>query len=384
MISAARLAWLQLTQQKLRFVVALAGVAFAVILILMQMGFEDALYRSAVTVHSKLDGDVILINGQSSYLVKMEPFTRRRLHQASGYRGVADVKPVRAFLANWEHPDTGDNRPIFVLGIDPVGQTVTIPGVQENLDRLRYPDTVLFDVASRPEYGPVAERIRAGEAVSAEVNQRRMDVRGLFELGTSFGIDGTLILSDQNFMRLFPDRPAGLIEIGVIELEDGADADVVRAELEAGLPDDVEVLTKQGFMEREKAYWQSATPIGFVFRFGVIMGLVVGAIIVYQILFADISDHLSEYATLKAMGYTSGFLIRVVLMEALILALLGYVPGVLVCTQLYSVTQSATLLPLELTTGRAIGVLGLTVAMCWVSALIAVRKVRSADPAEIF
>jgi putative ABC transport system permease protein len=107
-------------------------------------------------------------------------------------------------------------------------------------------------------------------------------------------------------------------------------------------------------------------------------------VIVYQILFADVSQHLREYATLKAMGYSNRFLSSVVLQEAAILSVLGYLPGLAITFGLYRATAEATRLPLELEGGRALLVLGLTLAMCGGAALIALRKVRSADPAEVF
>jgi putative ABC transport system permease protein len=167
-------------------------------------------------------------------------------------------------------------------------------------------------------------------------------------------------------------------------LDPGADPDVTRDRIDALLPDDVLVLTKADFIAREKAYWNSATPIGYVFAFGAVMGFVVGCIIVYQILFADVSDHLPDYATLKAMGYTNAFVSGVVVQQAVILALLGFGPGLLVSAQLYRSAGAATQLPLVLTPERVVGVLCLTVAMAAISGLLALRKVRRVDPAEIF
>jgi len=193
-----------------------------------------------------------------------------------------------------------------------------------------------------------------------------------------------LITSDLNFLRLFRSHKEGLIQIGVIQLQPGSDPQAVREALAAELPRDVDVLTKAQFMQREIDYWASATPIGFVFTFGAIMGFVVGMVIVYQILFSDVSDHLAEYATLKAMGYPDAYLFGVVLFEAVVLAVLGYLPGLAVSFQLYRLTNQATHLPMNLSLEVGAGVLALTIVMCSVSGMIAVRKVRSADPAEIF
>lgn len=169
-----------------------------------------------------------------------------------------------------------------------------------------------------------------------------------------------------------------------IKLRPGVNAEAMRQVLGAQLPNDVAVLTKHGFMEREKAYWATTTAIGFVFAFGATIGLVVGLVIVYQILFADISDHLAEYATLKAMGYTNAYLFSVVIQEATILAVLGYIPGFLIALWLYRMAEHATLLPMRMSLNLALSVLGLTVGMCCGSSAIALRKVRSADPAEVF
>ena len=152
----------------------------------------------------------------------------------------------------------------------------------------------------------------------------------------------------------------------------------------AALPKDVRVLTKQQFLDQEVAYWATKTPIGFVFTFGVIMGVVVGIIIVYQILFNDVADHLPEYATLKAMGRTHRYLAGIVVVEATILALIGFLPAVGICFWLFRLTHAATKLPMEIRLGRGLMVLGLTMLMCWVSGLIAMRKLRKVDPAEVF
>jgi putative ABC transport system permease protein len=203
-------------------------------------------------------------------------------------------------------------------------------------------------------------------------------------MGTSFGIDGNLLTSDDNFLRLFPDRPRNDIQLGLVTLKAGADPAVVRDRLRQWLPQDVLVMTKPEFVAREKAYWNRATPVGYVFAFGAIMGFVVGAIIVYQILFADVSEHLHEYATLRAMGYSNGFVSGIVLQQAVILGVLGFLPGLALSAFLYSRASAATSLPLEVSAGRALAVFALTLGVCAVSALLAVRKVRRLDPAEVF
>lgn len=378
------LAWLQLTKEKLRLLVAVAGVAFAVILIFMQLGFRKALFDSSTRLHEALDADIVLISPQFDFLVQPKSFSRRRLFQALGNPGVEAVTPVYFGLLLWKNPETGKSRSIFSIGVDPADNAVNLPGVSEQLALVRMPDVVLFDRASRPEYGPIAAALDAGHTISTEANNRRITVGGLFEMGTSFGVDGTVLSSDTNFLRLFPTRDRGLIDAGLIRVRPGTDAAAVRDALAARLPNDVLVLTKADYIAREQRYWDTSTPIGYVFTFGVIMGLVVGGIIVYQILFADVADHLAEYATLKAMGYSNRFLFGVVFQEAIILAVLGYGPGLLICLALYRVAGDATKLPMVMEAPTATFVLALSVVMCCASGAIALRKIRSADPAEIF
>jgi putative ABC transport system permease protein len=377
-------AWLQLGREPVRLVVGVSGVAFAVVLVFMQLGFEGAMYESATRYHRSLDYDLVLLSPKTPFIGIPEPFTRRRLYQALGADGVASVSGVYIQQAFWKNPWQRGVRNIVVVGVDPTRRSFRLPDVERQLHRIRRPDVVLFDARSRPEFGPVADEVARGRAVAAEVNERRVSVVGLFELGTSFGIDGTLVTSELEFRRVFPRRAAGAVDLGLIQLAPGTDPAAVRAQLAGALEPDVLVMTRAEFIEREVRYWGSTTPIGYVFGFGAVMGLVVGAVIVYQILFADVSQHLREYATLKAMGYSNRFLSSVVLQEAAILAGLGWVPGVGITLVLYRVTADATRLPLEASGERALGVFALTLAMCGGAALMALRKVRSADPAEVF
>ena len=380
----APLGWLQLKHKPLRLLVALAGIAFAVLLIMMQLGFRSALFESAVRFHERFDYDIALFSPDSVFIVRPQTFSIRRLAQAQGFEAVDSVTPVYIFPSVWKNPWNNTRRSINTVGFHPDDRLLDIDGFDPLRLRLRQQDVVLFDRASRPEFGPVAEAVEAGERVVTEINDREVEVVGLFEMGTSFGIDGTVITSDDNWLRLFPEKPRSEIQLGLVRLKDGYDPNDIRDAMDAWLPDDVLVMTKPQFVQREKDYWNRATPIGYIFAFGAIMGFVVGAIIVYQILFADVSEHLNEYATLRAIGYKNRFVSGIVLQQAAILAVLGYLPGVGVAWWLYGKAAGATNLPLYITQDRALTVFLLTLAMCAISGLLAVRKVRRLDPAEVF
>ncbi|NER47050.1 MAG: FtsX-like permease family protein [Symploca sp. SIO1A3] len=378
------LAWLQLSHEKMRLLVALAGIGFADILMFMQLGFRDALFESNVTLHKSFKGDVFLVSPQSDSVIAMESFSSRRLYQTIGLEGVKSISPVYLDFAFWKNPQTRDTRAILVLGFNPAAKVFNLPGVESNLDKIKLSDVVLYDQTSRAEFGPIAEWFKQDKDVVTEVRRRRIRVGGLFTLGASFAADGNIITSDLNFLRLFNERNKGSIDIGVISLETGTDVEVIVNKLREELPKDVNILSREEFINWEKSYWQTSTPIGFIFTLGTAMGFIVGTVVVYQILYTDVADHLPEYATLKAMGYKNSYLLAVVFQEAIILALIGYVPGFTMALGMYKLTGGATALPIAMTLTRAITVLIITLVMCCFSGAIAMRKLEAADPADIF
>jgi putative ABC transport system permease protein len=378
------LAWLQLSRERMRLLVAIAGISFADILMFMQLGFRDALFDSAVTLHKNLQGDIFLISPQSTATIAMKSFPARRLYQTRGFEGVKSITPVYMDFGLWKNPETRATRSILILGFNPSQSILNLPGITNNLNKIKLPDVVLFDDASRPEFGPIRQWVKQGKDVTTEVRSRRIRIGGLFTLGASFGADGNIVTSDLNFLRLYPLREKGLIDIGIIKLEPEASLKDVIKNLKQNLPNDVKILSKEEFVEFEKKYWETSTAIGFIFALGTTMGFIVGIVIVYQILYTDVADHLPEYATLKAMGYRTRYLLIVVFQEALILSILGYLPGCILAIGLYNLTRGATQLPMVMTLARAVIVLILTIIMCSISGAIAIRKLQAADPADIF
>ena len=386
---AIPLAWLQLTYQKGRLAIAILGIMFAVILIAMQLGFQEALFKSAVLLHLNLRSDLILIHPSSNNLLNLKQFSRRRLYQANGFTGVKSVHPVYIGLAVWNAPELGVKEDILAIGVSPQANPFLFPDIKPDLDKTLLPDVVLFDRGSREDfYGAIASEyevaIARGKSLTKEVANRAITIGGLFNMGVSFAANGTLITSEQNFLRIFPDHLVGNISLGLVQLEQGTDAIAIRDAMRSQLDQDVKVLTKQEFINLELNYWSEATPIGFIFGLGVAMGFIVGVVIVYQVLYKDVSDHLAEYATLKAMGYSNFYLFSLVLQESLLLALCGFMPAISACAILYHITQNATGLLMELGIDRILQLFILTVAMCAISGTLSLRKVQRADPAEIF
>ncbi len=378
------LAWLQLTREKMRLSVALAGIGFADLLMFMQLGFQNALFDSAIAIHKYFKTDLVLISRRSEYLAAMARFPRTRLYQAKGVEGVESISWLYIGPGKWKNPvDPAYNRTIFIFGFNPDKPTFDLPEVNEQLDKIKLPDVFLFDRKSRDAFGPVAEKLAENGSVKTEVDDRKINIGGLFSLGASFAADGNLITSDLNFLRVTK-RSLDEIDVGFIQLKPGVDSEAILKQLEKELPADVRILTKQGFIDFEKKYWETSTAIGFIFSLGVGMGFIVGIVIVYQILYTDVADHLPEYATLKAMGYSDLYLLGVVFQEALVLSVLGYMPGFAISFLLYNLAKGATGIPMAMTLNLAVTVMILTIVMCFISGAIAVRKLRSADPADIF
>jgi len=380
-----RLAWRQLRAERARLFSAIAGVMFASVLVFMQLGFRAALFDSATALLAAMRAELFLLHPLTTASFRPEPIPRVRAFQTLAVPEVEQAVPVYLAQASWRNPEDGSRRAIQMIGFDMEARAMAFEGLDAALiDALKRPDTVAFDVRSRPEFGPVARIFARDGPFEVQIGNRLVEVAGLVSVGASFGADGNAVTSEVNFRRIVTDRRASNTDLVALRLRPGADIAAVQAELRRILPRDVVVLTHPELVAWERAYWENATPIGFIFGFGSLMGLIVGMVIVYQILFSDIASHLKEFATLKAMGYSDLYLSRVVMSAALLLAALGFVPGAIASSALYDLVGGATFLPLGMTYARGVAVFGLIFAMCAAAGLLAMRKLRDANPADMF
>lgn len=378
------IAWLQLTHSKAKFTVAVTGVVVAVLLMWMQLGFLDALYRSATSVARHLHGDLVLLSPNTKTFMQLEPFAKRHIARALGHQGVADVYALYVGMAMWKNPWNGEKRRLFVFGMEPDYATFEAENLTELLPSTLAPDVGIFDAASRPEFGPVGAAIRSGDPVAAEINGRLIRITGVTTIGAGFQADGNFVTSTANYLRIMNDPRSSIVQVGLIRLQPGVDRQQVKQDLIAMYGNEITVMTTDEVVAREYDFLTRTAPIGFVFTLGTIVGCVIGFAIVYQVLYTDISNHLPQFATLKAMGYTDRYLASVVVQEALILAAAGFIPGSALGMGLFAVAKAATMLPMYVTWDRAIEVFVLTFTMCTVSGLLAMRRLQAADPAEIF
>ena len=395
------LAWKNLTHDRVRMALFAAGIGFAVVLMFVQLGCRFALLDSSSLLLEKLNAHLVLAPRQQSTVVIRCLFPRQVLDRARGVAGVDKTYPLyieysRSVLrdANENESKRDKSQAIRVLGLDPDAFLIDMPqldphGPESRTADLRLTGRALFD--QRGKRGPGGESgygpVRIGK--HTDLSGHQIYFSGFVELGSDFGANGTLIVSEETFRRSLRSSPLApgmdMIDLGLIRLAPGADLSAVQNELRSRLAaDGVEVFTREQFIAHEQDFWKENTPVGYIFGFGVGIGFLVGLVICFQILSGDIRDNLPAYATLRAIGYSNAYLVAVVLEESLLLAVLGFVPGLIFSAGSFELLAYITELPMKLSLGRVAFVFLLTVIMCVVSGLIAVRQAMKVDPAEVF
>ena len=388
------LGWAQLTHRKVRLLVAMTGVAFSNILIFTQLGLRAMLFDGVTLVPDNLDGDLFLVSAYAPN-IDLGRFPKVYLYQADAVEGIASARPLYIEFSNWVNPEDL-NRPngvesgfqlfpnqVKILAFNPTQPVLAIPEVNQQLDRLSGPGAVLYDRLGQEKLGPIVEQFQQQGLVSTLMSNQRVYVTGLFSLGSTLFDNGHVVMSDWSYAQWYGQQSLERVNVGCLTLVPGADLEQIRQQLRAALPDSIRILTQLELAEAEQAF-RASLPNGKVLNFGAMMGFVVGIVIVYQVLYTDVSEHLPEYATLKAMGYSDGTLLAVILQEALILAVLGFLPGYVASYGVYQLLVQITRVPLTMKTAVAMQVFVLTVVMCAVSGAIAMNKLRAADPAEVF
>jgi putative ABC transport system permease protein len=298
---------------------------------------------------------------------------------------VVDGEALHIAQANWVKPGTEDRGNILAFGIRSDFDAFRTPGVSAQLPNLSVPGTALFDTGSRGDFRAFSQSIRDGARPSTEIGGKRIVFDGVFRIGASFGAEGSIIVSDQTFFAIAPKANPATPNIGMIRVAPGHDPDEVARRIAAVVQgEDVKVMTIEQFIAQSRNFLVKESPIAYIFTFGVIMGLVVGIVIVIQILSTDVQDHLPEYATFKAMGFSNERLLGIVYEQAAILMVFGFVPGLIAALGFYELVKLGVSMPIAMPLSRVALVFTMTAAMCLIAGTIALRRVRSADPAEVF
>jgi putative ABC transport system permease protein len=376
--------WLQLTHNPPRLAAALAGVAFANVLVFMQLGFLGALTGSIRLPYAALNADVLIVSSDANTLQDGSPVPRARMLAALGVPGVAGATALHYGKFDWKQAD-GTIRTLDVFGTDPRERAFRSAEIDAWRPVLAVSNTAVVDRGTRNVPASLWQSIDAGETYRIEASARWLDLVGTFRMGGGFGADGYAIVSDQTFLKLFRNRSERAPNLILVR----AAPDVAPAELATRLrgaiaAPDITIRTIDEAVTSDIRFQTTQRPVGIVFGFGVVIGALVGLVIVYQVLVTEVADHLSEYATFKAMGYRHPFFLGIVLEESTILAVLGFLPGVAIAVGLYAAITAMTGLPLVMTPLRAGLVLGGTILLCTLSGALATRRLARADPAELF
>lgn len=378
------LAWLQLASESKRFAVALAGITFAVAMMLFQMGLQKALYKQVVGPLLLLDGQVMVVGSHYEYFGVGRGFANVRLHQVLGNPDVIEANSIKLGCASFKNVEDGRERDIFLIAFDPSKKVFVSSDITSQQELLKNCGAVLFDSLSRSQYGDVGRLFEKNGTVRTEIAGNKSDIVGLIKIGPTFAADGNVLMSLSTLEKFWPHASSGVSDVGVLKLREGANPDEVAESLRKIFPQSVKVMTKSEFVKAEKAYWGERTPIGFVIGASMAVAIFVGAVIVYQILYTDVSDHIPEYATLKAIGFSDSFFVGIIVQESFILSFLGFIPGALLAEILYVMTREIAGMPTYMSAESLLIVFGLSLSMCVVAGLLATRKLRKANPADIF
>lgn len=376
--------WLQLSHNRTRLLAAVAGVAFANLLVFVQLGIMGALNSTTTAPYALFDADIMLSSSDANTLTDGSNIARQRLFQALAVPGVADGQPIYIANLEWQRADGGAST-LQTFGVGSGARAFLAPEIAASMDALILEDTVLIDRATRGLPSGVLDGVTPGTPFVFEVSGRTLSAVGTLQIGGGFSADGTLFTSDQTFLRLFGNRLSGTPSHILLKTGDGIDTDIVVERLRRALDTDtVKIRTLANAAAADLSYQTTERPTGIIFGFGVLMGVLVGIVIVYQILSTDVVDHLREYATFKAMGYGQPFFLGIVFEEALVLAIFGFIPGIGASMALYAALSAATGLPVEMDVARAASVFLGTLFACVLSGAIATRRLAGADPADLF
>ncbi|NKB76665.1 MAG: FtsX-like permease family protein [Gammaproteobacteria bacterium] len=380
----------QLLHQKTQTFAAALGVMFITVLLFMQIGFRAGFLDTLTDLPASLNGDLFLLS--SSYVTVLRPprFNHRGLHSVLAFDEVESVSPIYLSVATMQNPngDQGFLRKIQVVGF-PIGkhQAINLVGSEPPLEKLSHSRVFLIDDRSRKEFRPILEKVAAGEKLITEIRtsngQHQISIEGSFSLGANTSTNAHMLTSDMTFMELFG-RNREDVNIGLIRLKPGTDSEATVKALNDYLPKDIVVIEKHELLENERYHYEFHSPIGLIFRFGLGGAIVVGVVILYQILFQMLTKYLRDYATMKAIGFSQGMLRIIVLKEALILAIVGFLPGLAVSLYIYNYLTIATSLRFTMSSEVGIAVMVSICMICLVSALLAIRKLSDADPADLF
>lgn len=369
------LAFRNLFHDRIRLAVTLVGILFSIVLVAVQLGLYLGARSMIISMIDRADSDLWIMAYGTKNFEEGQAIDVRERYAALSTPGVARVVPLIVSFTDWRKPEGGTTL-VVVIGTD-VEDRGLVPWnvVAGDASALAAGDAVMVDESYIKDLGIKA----VGD--TAEIGGQRVRVTALTESIRSFTVT-PYVFTTVARARTLLGMPSSRITYGLVKLEPGADVEAVRQSIKSKAPD-LEVLTKAEFRTRSLNHWLFATGAGIALIGGAILGLVVGTVIVAQTLYSSTKDHLNEFATLRALGSSSGYIHKVILAQAGLSAVLGYLLGMAIALTI-TILSERTALPILMTPGLAAVLLALTLAMCAVSAVSAIGKVMRIDPAMVF
>ncbi len=375
--------WLQLTHNRARLYAAIAGVSFANVLVIVQLGIAGSMTTATLRQYQFFNADIMISADDANSLSEGGNVARQWMYQALADPDVSAGMPLYVANLIWDRPEGQVSLQAF--GADPGLRGFYEPVLADKLGRATLLNAAIIDRKSRNLDAGELAGIRPHSPLTFEYGGKTITLYDTISGGGGFVADGFLFMSDQSFLNLFANRTSGAPDHILLKVSQGADVAAVVARLRGAIADkSLRIRSYSTARDEELRYQNTQRPTGLIFGFGVVIGILVGIVIVYQVLSTDVAAHLREYATFKAMGYGHRFFLGIVLEEAMILAMFGFLPGVIVATGLLNLLNAKTGLPIAMTGEMAIMVFVGTVAACALSGAIATRRLTAADPADLF
>jgi putative ABC transport system permease protein len=364
-----------LFHQRWRLLSMSVSVAVGVVVVFVEMGLLQGILDSQALIATLVRGELIVMNKARTDLHRWDKIDAIRLAQIAAIPGVAKVMPVYEDHVSLRDPDDNRVRRIILFAFSPNDMPLNIGNPAKVSADLKMSHSFLFDRLSRPIFGD----IKPGQDI--EIDKYPLRVSGLIRIGPDIVNDGNIVMSEGQWLARSPDsKPI----MGVISVDPDANTDAVRTNILANLPDDIAVMTPQEAVKRENSATLKSTPIGLLFAAGMIAGIFIGTINCYQVLFTEVSDHLGQFATLKAIGFTQEFLQAVILTQAALLSGTGFAAGLILSAIADAYIASATMLPTQIHVMSASLVYLGTAVMCILAGWIAVGRLQAADPAALY
>ena len=369
------LAYRNLFYDRVRLLVTLIGILFSIVLVAVQLGLFMGARQMIISMIDRADGDVWVMAYGTKNFEEAQPIALREKYTALSTPGVASATPLVAAFTDWKKP-TGGSTLAVIIGSDvDDGGLAPWNVVEGEVSGLGARDSVMIDKTYLEELGV------KGVGDTAQVGTSRVRISGLTDGIRSFTVT-PYVFTTLNRARSLLQMPADMITYVLVKVAPGVSPEAVRDALKLRVPDG-EVLTKSEFRSRSLNHWLFATGAGIALIGGAVLGLIVGTVIVAQTLYSSTKDHLNEFATLRALGSSSGYIYAVILAQAALSAVLGYICGMSIAMLVVWSTENSAL-PIVMTPGLAALLFSLTLVMCAVSAIAAITKVTKIDPAMVF